>query len=154
MKPETIRPVPTQDLASRQFRTHLADAVVMTHDGKILLQRRGPDCRSAPGALCLFGGHVEAGETPMEALVRELHEELGAIVEPADVTFLGAITEGQTSHLDVVHIHLWHDAHGTITGCYEFAAEAFDTPEQALADPGLMDYAAWALRRAVKAVSR
>ena len=67
------------DVAS--FRKHLADCVVLTHDHKILLQHR-PESFDAPqGCINAFGGHVETGETPLQAVRRELNEELGAHVE-------------------------------------------------------------------------
>ncbi len=39
-------------------------------------------CVSLPGAWCFPGGHVEPGETPRRAIIRELAEELGIAVEP------------------------------------------------------------------------
>ncbi len=45
--------------------------------GRVLLERRSADARIAPGAWDTPGGHIEAGETPAEALARELEEELG-----------------------------------------------------------------------------
>jgi len=45
-----------------------------------LLQKRGPDFESFPHKISTFGGKIEAGEIPEEALIRELKEELGAEV--------------------------------------------------------------------------
>jgi len=57
----------------------LSDAVaaIILVDGKYLLQKRDdrPDIWY-PNHWGLFGGAVEAGEDPIEALARELHEEL------------------------------------------------------------------------------
>lgn len=40
------------------------------------------------GHLCAPGGHVEEGETPIEAMLREIKEELGVDVNPQDLDFL------------------------------------------------------------------
>ena len=120
--------------------------MVVTQGGGVLLQERGAACPVNPGGLNLFGGHVEAGESPLEALVRELREELGAVVAPGEVVPIGAVTEAWTGHTQVVHVHFWRDVRGTITGCYEHAAREISTARAALAAPRLMPYAAWALR--------
>lgn len=49
-------------------------------DGRVLLERRPDDAKVSPGVWDLPGGHLEPGETPEHALVRELREELGVIV--------------------------------------------------------------------------
>lgn len=48
---------------------------VVVEAGKFLVIRRSLTVR-APGLLCFPGGSIEAGETPEQAVVRELHEEL------------------------------------------------------------------------------
>jgi len=50
--------------------------VASDHRGRLLLQHRTEDAPSWPGAWGLFGGGEEEGESPKEALVRELREEL------------------------------------------------------------------------------
>jgi 8-oxo-dGTP diphosphatase len=44
---------------------------------RVLLVHRSPDRRDFPARWSLPGGHVEPGEPPVDALVRELREELG-----------------------------------------------------------------------------
>ena len=38
----------------------------------------------APLAICFPGGGLEAGESQAEAVIREMHEELAAVVKPLD----------------------------------------------------------------------
>jgi 8-oxo-dGTP diphosphatase len=44
--------------------------------GAVLLGRRAPHKRICPSTWDLIGGHLEPGESPAEALVRELYEEI------------------------------------------------------------------------------
>lgn len=63
-------------------RVEVAAAVILRPDGGFLLGRRPPG-GFYPGYWEFPGGKVEAGETPREALLRELREELGIEVELA-----------------------------------------------------------------------
>ena len=55
--------------------TEVAAAVILRPDGSFLLGQRAADT-FYPGYWEFPGGKVEPGETPRDALVRELHEEL------------------------------------------------------------------------------
>jgi 8-oxo-dGTP diphosphatase len=56
---------------------HDCVGALLLREGRILLGRRAPDRRWLPDAWDLFGGHIEPGESPDQALQRELAEELG-----------------------------------------------------------------------------
>lgn len=62
---------------------HVAAAVIVRPDGSILLGQRAGDTFYS-GYWEFPGGKVEPGETPYQALVRELDEELGIRVEAAN----------------------------------------------------------------------
>jgi 8-oxo-dGTP diphosphatase len=62
--------------------TEVAAAVILRADGSFLLGQRAPDT-FYPGYWEFPGGKVEAGETPHQALVRELREELEIEVQEA-----------------------------------------------------------------------
>lgn len=54
---------------------------VIERDGRLLVIRRAAGV-VAPGSWCLPGGAIEAGETPADAIVREVAEEVGLVVRP------------------------------------------------------------------------
>jgi tryptophan synthase alpha chain len=56
---------------------HVVSVLPVTPDGRVLLQQRDEKPGIPyPGAWTLFGGAVEPGETPAQAIVREVREEL------------------------------------------------------------------------------
>ncbi|HEX9188455.1 MAG TPA: NUDIX hydrolase [Vicinamibacteria bacterium] len=56
---------------------------VLVHEGRVLLIRRGKE--PLFGRWVVPGGTVELGETLQDALVREMQEETGLLVEPLEV---------------------------------------------------------------------
>jgi 8-oxo-dGTP diphosphatase len=84
-------------------------AVIKDDAGRLLLIRRG----HAPGLglWSIPGGRVEAGETDAQALIRELREETGLVVEPR--ALLGSVERPGASADEVFQIR---DYTAVITG--------------------------------------
>ena len=59
-------------------------AALIDAESRILLQQRAPG-RAMAGLWEFPGGKVEEGETAEEALVREIDEELGIALDPAEL---------------------------------------------------------------------
>lgn len=55
---------------------NVAIIILYDQDKKILLQHRAEDAKRLPGYWAFFGGGIEAGETPEQAVKRETLEEL------------------------------------------------------------------------------
>ena len=60
----------------------VAAAALIDPDGRVLIAER-PAGKAMAGLWEFPGGKLEAGETPEQALIRELHEELGISVKEA-----------------------------------------------------------------------
>lgn len=77
---------------------HRVVAGVLRRDDTALLCHRVPAREWYPGLWDLPGGHVEAGETPVDALVRELDEEIGILATRVDP---GALLRVDEEDLDL-----------------------------------------------------
>jgi len=81
----------------------VAAAVVCNANGEILLVRKRDTSR-----FMLPGGKIDAGETALGALARELREELGCGFDHTDARFLGVFSAPAANEHDrVVVAHLY-----------------------------------------------
>ena len=60
---------------------NIAAIILYSGDGKVLFQHRTDDAPYFPGYWGLFGGGIEKGETPEEAIRREIIEELSYVLK-------------------------------------------------------------------------
>lgn len=60
--------------------------VFVVNGSKVLLGRRA-NTGWSDGLLCPFGGHIEKVESPTNAIIREIEEELGVKVKTEDIEF-------------------------------------------------------------------
>lgn len=57
----------------------IAACALLVQDGRVLLGHRSPDRSYYPDVWDLLGGHAMPGESPEDALVREVEEEIGCV---------------------------------------------------------------------------
>lgn len=63
--------------------------VIYTPDRKFVMQKRAPSLKYHPDEIELsVGGGVDAGETPLQAGLREVKEELGLTLSTKDLRFI------------------------------------------------------------------
>jgi mutator protein MutT len=82
----------------------ISAALLLRGDGHTLLVRK-----HGTAAFMQPGGKIEPGETPEQALTRELSEEIGVTARAAELEFLGqfqALAANEPDHLVVAEVFL------------------------------------------------
>ena len=65
---------------------------IVAPDNRVLLQRRALVKESWPGLWDIsVAGHVTAGESPVDAAIRETREEIGLTIAPGELTHIGTL---------------------------------------------------------------
>lgn len=82
---------------------------VLVAEGQVLLVHRRDDKHAYPGEWDLPGGVVESGEADLDALARELHEELGVRVSTRSALYLDQVTVGPEPELVTIRAWLIRD---------------------------------------------
>ena len=113
--------------ASRPQITRIGAYGILTQQSDLLLCRLSAQVGKYQGWWTLPGGGVEFGEHPEQAMVREVEEETGLIVEPAGLLGINSFTiQGKDDDFQSIQIvyranilsgELRHEAEGTTDLC-------------------------------------
>jgi len=119
-------------------RKPAAVALVLLADeegrGCFLLTKRAPTLRAHTGQWALPGGRIDAGESPPEAALRELYEELGLLL--GDETVLGVLDDYPTrSGFVITPVVFWAEASGPLAPNPAEVARVHHVPLEALDAP-------------------
>jgi 8-oxo-dGTP pyrophosphatase MutT (NUDIX family) len=126
-----------QRLGGVETFTPAAVLVAITERGDnpgVLLLHRPTTMRSHPGQIAFPGGKMDFGETPVEAALREAHEELG--IDPAAVRVIGTSDSYKThSGFEITPVLGLISPDIEITPNPEEVAEWFEAPLGHVLDP-------------------
>jgi 8-oxo-dGTP diphosphatase len=76
-----------------------AEILLIRADGALILQLRDDKPTiTNPGFVSSFGGHIESGEEPLEAAVREINEETSLGLAKTDLEFFGKYRKTKEVH--------------------------------------------------------
>lgn len=87
---------------------HNVATALLVRDGRVLLCHRHPNRQWYPNVWDMPGGHIEEGETPADALRRELSEELGVSIDLSSVEPWRVLTPASDLTLHVWVVDQWY----------------------------------------------
>ena len=119
---------------------HAAVAATLVGDAAgqacFLITRRASDLRNHPGQWALPGGRIDPGETAEETALRELHEELGLLLDASAV--LGRLDDFVTrSGYVITPVVCWGGEARALAPNPEEVAEVFIVPVVELESPDI-----------------
>jgi mutator protein MutT len=85
---------------------------MLIDNGNVLLEKRCKNKKTDAGATNIPGGHIEEGENQVQALLREVSEEL--TVTPTSYKYLCSLYH-PTSELQLIHYYIVDDWEGEIS---------------------------------------
>ena len=83
--------------------------ILYTSTGHVLLQHRAHDAFRLPNYWAFFGGAIEQGESPTEALEREVLEELSYQVQNPYFLMAQKVRDGEDENTKYVFVEQYQD---------------------------------------------
>ena len=63
--------------------------IIINEKEELLLEKRAASKKQSPNKWAICAGHIEAGDVPQRAIIREIKEEIGIDLKIEDLDFLG-----------------------------------------------------------------
>ncbi|MDC5704767.1 NUDIX domain-containing protein [Vibrio europaeus] len=125
------------------MQAHECVSFIMLNGSKVLLEKRSEHKETDPGLITIPGGHMERGESSVQAMLREVKEELN--VTPTTYQYLCSLYH-PTEELQLIHYFIVSGWDGEIRP-YEAEGIEWCTLESAVVEIAADEVALNELRR-------
>lgn len=135
--------IPNNSINTYRHLPQYTSCLLLSENNHFLLQQRGNDWPRFPGVISVFGGKIEKGEQPEEALRRELKEELDIDISIDDVIKLSQYTEKASQHEELIYAFGYRLTSHQLYHCHEGSVVVLDSVETLMSHPKVMDEVKW-----------
>jgi len=94
----------------------VARIILLNENGEVLLIQR-PSDKYGANLWCLVGGKAEYGEELLDTIVRETHEEIGYMLNPANLKYFGEYSDASANPNILWYTHYFYE---TVSNKTEF----------------------------------
>ena len=87
------------------FHRHVS-CFILNKNGEVLLQRRSMTKKKNPGIWAKTGGHVDSGESVIDAIKREVKEEIGLEMDDNNIYFVNKFKSTNPNYFSYGYIYI------------------------------------------------